>query len=242
MVSQSKHRPAKSGRIARLRLRRSLRPQLNRTQILLTTIFVLLGFATTAAISGTTANAVLANARQSDLVAVLDDLSGREARLQAEALRLENARQTLLGGNEYQAVTEAKRRANALAQLAGTQKLAGSGIQVTISRNLTATNLLDAIQELRDAGATGIEISDKDLAVRVVANTWFADTETGVSVSGTELHLPVFIKVIGDSSVLSPALRIPGGLVDTVQSGGGRVVITEMPDVEINATVPLQMP
>jgi len=242
MVSQPKHRPAKSGRIARLRLRRSLQPQLNRTQILLTTIFVLLGFATTAAISGSSANAVLANARQSDLVAVLDDLSGREARLQAEASRLENARQTLLGGNEYQAVTEAKRRANALAQLAGTQKLAGSGIQVTITRNLTATTLLDAIQELRDAGATGIEISDRDLAVRVVANTWFADTETGVSVSGTELHLPIFIKVVGDSAVLSPALRIPGGLVDTVQSGGGRVVITEMPDVEINATVPLQMP
>ncbi|MCX6405077.1 MAG: DUF881 domain-containing protein, partial [Actinobacteria bacterium] len=212
------------------------------TQVLLTAIFVLLGFATTAAISGTSANAILSNARQSDLVAVLDDLAGREARLQAEATRLENARQTLLGGNEYQAVTEAKRRANALAQLAGTQKLAGSGIQVTISRNLTATTLLDAIQELRDSGATGIEISDKDLAVRVVANTWFADTETGVSVSGTELHLPIFIRVIGDSSVLAPALRIPGGLVDTVQAGGGKVVITELPDVEINATVPLQMP
>ena len=242
MAGQSKHRPAKSGRIARLRLRRSLRPHLSRTQVLLTAIFVLLGFATTAAISGSTANAVLSNARQSDLVAVLDDLAGREARLQAEAARLENARQTLLGGNEYQAVTEAKRRASALAQLAGTQKLAGSGVRVTISRNLTATTLLDAIQELRDAGATGIEISDKDLAVRVVANTWFADTETGVSVSGTELHLPIFIKVIGDSSVLAPALRIPGGLVDTVQAGAGKVVITEMPDVEINATVPLQMP
>ncbi len=242
MAGQSKHRPAKSGRIARLRLRRSLRPHLSRTQVLLTAIFVLLGFATTAAISGTSANAILSNARQSDLVAVLDDLAGREARLQAEATRLENARQTLLGGNEYQAVTEAKRRANALAQLAGTQKLAGSGIQVTISRNLTATTLLDAIQELRDSGATGIEISDKDLAVRVVANTWFADTETGVSVSGTELHLPIFIRVIGDSSVLAPALRIPGGLVDTVQAGGGKVVITELPDVEINATVPLQMP
>ena len=242
MASQPKHRPARSGRIARLRLRRTLRPQFNRTQILLTTIFVLLGFATTAAISGGSANAVLSNARQSDLVAVLDDLSGREARLRAEATRLENARQTLLGGSEYQAVTEAKRRANALAQLAGTQKLAGSGIQVTISRNLTATTLLDAIQELRDAGATGIEISDKDLAERVVVNTWLADTETGVSVSGTELHLPIFIKVVGDSSVLTPALRIPGGLVDTVSAGGGRVVISELPDVEINATVPLQMP
>jgi len=242
MAGPSKHRPAKSGRIARLRLRRSLRPHLSRTQVLLTVIFVLLGFATTAAISGGAASAVLTNARQSDLVAVLDDLAGREARLQAEATRLETARQTLLGGNEYQAVTEAKRRANALAELAGTQKLAGSGILVTISENITATTMLDAIQELRDSGARGIEISDQDLAVRVVANTWFADTETGVSVAGTELHLPISIKVIGDSTVLAPALRIPGGLVDTVQTGGGKVVITEMSDVEINATVPLQMP
>lgn len=242
MRAQPRHRPARTGRIARLRLRKSLRPVWNQTQILITVIFVLLGFATTAAISGSTSSTALANARQTDLVAVLDDLSGREARLQAEIARLEAARQTLLGGNEYQAVTEAKRRAAALAQLAGTQKMVGSGIVVRISRNLTATTLLDAIQELRDAGATGIQISDRSKAVRVVANTWFADTETGVSISGTELRLPIVISVIGDSSVLAPALKIPGGLVDTVQSGSGRVLIIEQPDVEINATVPLQIP
>jgi uncharacterized protein YlxW (UPF0749 family) len=242
MAANPRHRPARSGRVARLRLRKSLKPQWSRTQVLLTSIFVILGFATTAAIGGSTASTVLANARQSDLVSVLDNLSGREARLRAEATRLENARQTLLGGSAYQAINEAKRRANALAQLAGTQKMVGSGIRVAISRSLTATTMLDAIQELRDAGATGISISDAHSSVRVVANTWFADTATGVSVSGTELHLPIFIDVIGDSAVLAPALRIPGGLVDTVQTGGGRVLITEMPDVEINATVPLQLP
>ncbi len=242
MRAQPRHRPARSGRIARLRLRKSLRPVWNQTQVLITVIFVLLGFATTAAISGSTTSSALANARQTDLVAVLDDLSGREARLQAEIARLEAARQTLLGGNEYQAVTEAKRRAAALAQLAGTQRMVGSGIVVRISRNLTATTLLDAIQELRDAGATGIQIADRSKSVRVVANTWFADTETGLSVSGTELRLPIVISVVGDSSVLAPALKIPGGLVDTVQSGSGRVLIIEQPDVEINATVPLQIP
>lgn len=242
MATQPRHRPARTARIARLRLKRSLKPALNQTQVLITAIFVLLGFATTAAISGSTANTALANARQSDLVAVLDDLSGREARLQAEVSRLEAARQSLLGGSEYQAVTQAKRRAAALAQLAGTQKLVGSGIIVRISRNLSATTLLDAIQELRDAGATGIQVADQENAVRVVANTWFADTETGLSVSGTDLNLPVVISAIGDSSVLAPALRIPGGLVDNVKAGGGLAVIAEAQDVEISATVPLQVP
>ena len=91
MATQPKHRPARTARIARLRLRRSLRPQASPTQIMITVIFVLLGFATTAAISNANSDAVLANARQSDLVGVLDDLSGREARLQAEIRRLEAA-------------------------------------------------------------------------------------------------------------------------------------------------------
>lgn len=242
MAVQPKHRPARTARIARLRLRKSLKPQASPTQIMITIIFALLGFATTAAISGTNADQVLANARQSDLVSVLDDLSGREARLQAEIRRLEAARESLLGGSKYQALNEAKRRISALAQLAGTQKLVGSGLTVQISDNLTASTLLDAIQELRDAGATGIQISDQDLAVRVVANTWFADTADGLSISGTELRLPITLSVIGDSTVLTPALRIPGGLVDTVSTGGGKVIITDATDVEITATVPLQMP
>lgn len=242
MATHPRHRPARTARIARLRLKRSLRPALNQTQVLITIIFVLLGFATTAAISGSTANTALANARQSDLVAVLDDLSGREARLQAEVSRLEAARQSLLGGSEYQAVTQAKRRAAALAQLAGTQKLVGSGIIVRISRNLEATTLLDAIQELRDAGATGIQIADEKNSVRVVANTWFADSESGLTVSGTDLNLPVVISAVGDSTVLAPALRIPGGLVDNVTARGGNAVIAEAQDVEISATVPLQIP
>ena len=242
MTTTPKHRPARTARIARLRLIRSLRPQASGTQIMITTILVILGFATTAAIRGTTVDSVLANARQTDLVAILDDLSGRDARLQSEVKQLEAARESLLGGSKYQALTEAKRHASALAQLAGTQKLVGSGITVAISRNLTATTLLDAIQELRDAGATGIQISDQRDAVRVVANTWFSDTESGLSISGTELQLPITIDVIGDSTVLAPALRIPGGLVDTVTTAGGKVTITSRPDITISATVPVQMP
>ena len=44
--------------------------------------------------------------------------------------------------------------------------------------------ILDTVQELRDAGAEAIQIND----VRVVANTWFADTDGGLSVSGTTVE------------------------------------------------------
>jgi uncharacterized protein YlxW (UPF0749 family) len=190
-------------------------------------------------VSGNESESILANARQSDLVSLLDDLAQREARLEAENTRLENARETLLGGDEYYALNEAKRRADALGVLAGSETIVGTGIEVRISGNLTASTLIDAIQELRDAGATAIQISDRGLAVRLVANSWFADSASGITVSGTALAVPITISVIGDPSVLIPAIEIPGGLVDTIGSGGGELVITESENVDISAIVPL---
>jgi uncharacterized protein YlxW (UPF0749 family) len=207
--------------------------------VVITVLFIALGFTLTAAVSGTANDSILANARQSDLVSLLDDLAQREARLQAENSRLENARETLLGGDEYSALNEAKRRADALGVLAGSETIIGTGIEVSISGNLTASTLIDAIQELRDAGASAIQISDRGLAVRLVANSWFADSPSGITVSGTALQVPITISVIGDPSVLVPAIEIPGGLVDTVGSGGGEVKITESQNVDISAIVPL---
>jgi len=232
-------RPARTSAEARFRLRRSLSPQRSGTQVVITVLFVALGFTLTAAVSGTANDSILANARQSDLVSLLDDLAQREARLQAENSRLENARETLLGGDEYSALNEAKRRADALGVLAGSETIIGTGIEVSISGNLTASTLIDAIQELRDAGSSAIQISDRGLAVRLVANSWFADSPSGITVSGTALQVPITISVIGDPSVLVPAIEIPGGLVDTVGSGGGEVKITESQNVDISAIVPL---
>jgi uncharacterized protein YlxW (UPF0749 family) len=232
-------RPARTSEEARFRLKRTLTPQRSGTQLVITVLFVTLGFTLTAAISGNESDSILANARQSDLVSLLDDLAQQEARLEAENSRLENARETLLGGDEYSALNEAKRRADALGVLAGNEEIIGTGIEVTISGELTASTLIDAIQELRDAGATAIQISDRSLAVRLVANSWFADSPTGVTVSGTALEVPLTISAIGDPSVLIPAIEIPGGLVDTVGSGGGEVVVSEGDDVDISAIVPL---
>ena len=234
-----RYRPARTSAEARYRLRRSLSPQRNSTQLLITVLFVILGFTLTAAIDGSGDDSILANARQSDLVSLLDDLAQREARLEAENTRLEDARETLLGGDEYSALNEAKRRADALGVLAGSEATAGSGIEITISGNLSATTLIDALQEIRDAGATAIQISDPNLAIRLVANSWFSDSASGVTVSGTALEVPIKISVIGDPAVLKPAIEIPGGLIDTVGSGGGQVVVEESENVEITAIVPL---
>lgn len=123
--------------------------------------------------------------------------------------------------------------------LAGSEEIVATGIEISINGSLSSSILLDAIQELRDSGAIAIQISNKDKAVRVVTNSWFGDSTNGVTVSGVTLQVPILISVIGDPTVLIPAIKIPGGLVDTVGAGGGKVSISESQSVEISATVPL---
>ncbi len=53
--------------------------------------------------------------------------------------------------------------------------------------------LLDAIQELRAAGAEAIQVN----GVRVVASTYLADSGKGVSVDGNKITQPYGFKVIG---------------------------------------------
>ena len=75
-------RPARTSEEARFRLKRTLTPQRSGTQVVITLLFVILGFTLTAAVSGNESESILANARQSDLVSLLDDLAQREARLE----------------------------------------------------------------------------------------------------------------------------------------------------------------
>jgi len=234
-----KHRPARTAAEARFRLLRSLKPAFTKTQIIIGLLFVVFGFATTSAIQDNQSTLILGSTRESDLVSILDDLAQREARLRQELISLENDREVLLGGDEYAALIAAKDRAKALAQIAGTEPISGAGITIGISGKISAIIILDAIQELRDAGALSIEISNQSLNVRVVANTWFADSPNGIIVSGLDLQLPISISVIGNSSVLGPALQIPGGLIDVVQSGGGTVIIEESANISIKSVVPL---
>jgi hypothetical protein len=120
----------------------------------------------------------------------------------------------------------------------GSNDFTGCGMNLN-GGSLRSSTLLDAIQELRDSGAIAIQISNRDKAVRVVAKSWFGDTTNGVTVSGEALQVPILISVIGDPAVLIPAIKIPGGLVDTVGAGGGKVTFKESENVEISATVPL---
>src|SRR5690606_10365049 len=102
---------------------------------------------------------------------------------------------------------------------------------------VTAMRILDAVQELRSAGAEAMQIAGAGgPVVRIVASSYFIDGDDGLVVDGQPLRTPYTLTVIGDPATLAPALAIPGGVVESVQRDGGTVTVQEKPDgVEVSA-------
>ena len=235
--------PARDAGDAWRRVGRVLSPRTSpRRALVVGLLCALLGFAFVAAVRGNTSTAFLATARESDLVRVLDDLGQRQARLESELASLQASKDRLLSGTEAQALAETTRRADDYAILAGTVAATGPGVVITISDadgGIDSSILLDAVQELRDAGAEAISIGN----VRVVASTWFTDTTDGrLSVSGHVLASPYRIVAIGDGPTLATAMGIPGGVSDAVRTAGGRIAVVATDRVDVTAVLPLATP
>jgi uncharacterized protein YlxW (UPF0749 family) len=240
-TTTSKHsRPDDEPLRGRARLRSAMRPRATRAQLVAALLCGVLGFAAAVQVRANQ-GADLSGLRQSDLVRILDDVSERAERLRAEARDLQETRDRVTGGSDstLAALEDARERSRVLGILAGTLPARGPGIELTISDptgQVGSDVLLDALQELRDAGAEAIEIGTVDGAVvRVVASTALVDVEDGVQVDGTVLTPPYRVRVIGDSRTLATALDIPGGVLDVLRQRETQGVVTQRSSVEITS-------
>jgi len=169
-----------------------------------------------------------ANARQSDLVRILDELNSREERLRGEISDLEFRRDSINSraqGSEA-ALADARRRVTELGILAGTLPAEGPGLVITLiekpGHRLPASTILDTVEELRGAGAEALQIDGAGRrTVRIGVSTYFADTDEGIEVDGQRLNGPYTITAIGDPPTVEGALKIPGGIVESVRQDGG---------------------
>ena len=182
------------------------------------------------------------NARQADLIQLLDNVTAETRRLEDQIAELESAREELVNGADRDAAAraEAERRLTQAQILAGTTAVEGPGIEIRIqdpAGNVTADLLLDAVEELRDAGAEVIQINDQ---VRLVQRSHFGtDAEGRPTVDNVTLQAPFVLDVIGDPATLEAGARFRGGLVSEVEGErvGGRVTITQLDRIEIDTLV-----
>lgn len=227
-------------------LRRALAFRRTRTQLLVGSLFCLLGFVAAVQIGSNREGVDLGQTAETDLVRILDDVNQREDRLQSELREVELLRDRLASGTDSDqvALEESRAQVEALSILAGTVPAQGPGVVVRLvdpQDAVDASLLLDAVQELRDAGAEALQIGDQ----RIVASTWFADppgNQRGVLVGGVLVDAPYEIRAIGDPRTMSAALRIPGGVVDSLRTLDGDALIGERELLDITALQPPPSP
>jgi uncharacterized protein YlxW (UPF0749 family) len=103
-------------------------------------------------------------------------------------------------------------------------------------RRVSSALMLQAVNELRDAGAEAIQIDGAgDEAVRVVASTAFENPEPGVlRVGGVELDPPYQVTAIGDPGVLAGSMSFAKGIISRIEDQDAQAVVTEYDSVAVD--------
>ncbi len=223
------------------RLVRSLRSPGGRGQWIAAVLLGALGFASAVQVRSQDASDSFTGARQSDLIALINSLTLATDRAESEIADLERTRDSLQVDTEASntAVELARTRIETLAILAGQVPATGPGVRITVQAGRAGVGtdqLLNGLQELRDAGAEAIELNDE---IRVVAQTGVVQEGAVVVVDGTELVQPLIIDAIGDSETLATALTFDGGFIDEVEAIGGTVSVQQLETVEVPSTTEL---
>jgi uncharacterized protein YlxW (UPF0749 family) len=236
-ASQEPGAPRSDGRD---RLVSALRHPGLRSQGVAAVLLAVLGFAAVTQVESNGRDDKYIGARQGDLIQYINSLSLASQRAESEITALQQTRDSLGTDTEARrtALARARSQAQTLGILAGTVPAVGPGIRVRVtdpaSGSGVGTNqMINGLEELRDAGAEVIEINNK---VRVVAETSLEDSSGGgLLVDGRLLRAPYTIDAIGDPHTLATALDFTGGFISEVRGVGGKVAVRELDTVDISA-------
>ncbi|MFJ8233367.1 DUF881 domain-containing protein [Streptomyces sp. NPDC094448] len=218
-------------------------PRITRAQLTVALLLFVLGLGLAIQVRSTSDNSALRGARQEDLVRILDELDSRTQRLEDEKRRLEQQRTELETSSDQaeEARRQTRQKEQQLGILAGTVAAQGPGITLTVddrSGTVEPDMLLDAVQELRAAGAEAIEVNGH----RVVADTYFTGSGGNVEVGGRKIDAPYRFEVIGKPQDLEPALNIPGGIVRTLEKEQATATVVRSEKIVVDALRPEKQP
>lgn len=174
---------------------------------------------------------------EEDLARILANLNTEADALRDEigTLRVQAADLEASSRNDAAAATATEDQLQALAVLAGTVPVAGPGVVVDIADprgSVKYDNVIDLVQELRDAGAEAVAVNGH----RVGVASAFADGRGGVTLDGVALEPPFKVLAIGQPATLEGGLQIPGGALDTLSALAGVIAhVQRSPKVDIPA-------
>lgn len=201
--------------VVRRRPPRSLNANANRarlvTSVLVALMCALLGFGYAVQVHNNQSS--YQSLSEEELVRLLDETSTQVDKLEERKSQLNQQLTSIKSAADKQkeAARIAQQNEQSSGILSGRLPAQGRGVVVTISEEsdrVDATTMFNLIEELRNAGAEVISFGD----VRVVTNTYFLDTKSGLECDGKKMKAPYTIKAIGDPDALQNAIQIAGGV------------------------------
>lgn len=171
---------------------------------------------------------------ESQLVTILDDLSGNETALREEKARLEQELANLKDERSKADTAEkAIIREREIAQIAtGTVPVEGPGLVMTIAdpqQKARVQNFVMVLGELRNAGAEAVSLN----GIRVNAATYIEKDAGGILVNGKPISSPYVFNIIGDADTIQPALEIARGAGQQFRTRGATVTYTRLDTLRI---------
>ena len=141
--------------------------------------------------------------------------------------------------NDYQNDAELIDRINnelsRLQLINGTAKVHGSGIQITVSGNMLASDLIVILNELWAAGAEAIAVNDYRITATTGINYVDAQNKTYLTCDGAIVQDPIKIRAIGNSKILEKSLTMPGGIADNLSLYQVYLHITLQDDITLES-------
>jgi uncharacterized protein YlxW (UPF0749 family) len=207
----------------------------SRSQIVVGLLLAVVGFAGVTQVRVNETDDTYSGLREQELIDILSALAGTRQRAEDEIAELDEVRDDLQDDTSKRqaALEQAQEDVDELNVLAGLVPVTGPGIRITIveeTGRVTLSSLLDTIQELRTVGAEAMQLNG---TVRIVAQTSFEETEGGFLVDGQLVEAPYVLDVIGEPSVLAPALEFLLGPKQQIEEDGANLAVDELSSIDI---------
>jgi uncharacterized protein YlxW (UPF0749 family) len=182
-----------------------------RSQLLVAAVAFVLGLLVVIQIRAQAGGDRLAALSAQDLTLLVGNLNAENDRLRAEIAGLNRQLDSLeLGGSRGTAsIADIRSDLERIRVWAGLDAVGGDGVQITVRGPMSAPEVEDVINELRNAGAEAIAIDD----VRVVTGTVIGGAAGSLSVDDSPLNDPFTIRAIGVPESLTGSLTRAGGIV-----------------------------
>lgn len=171
---------------------------------------------------------------ESELVALLDELSISDSQLREERAKLAVELSRLQNEHsQAEAAAQAVERERMIARIAaGIVPVEGAGLLMTVndpSNKARVQNFVTVLGELRNAGAEAVSLN----GIRLTASTYIEKNSQGILVNGEPISSPYLWKIIGDADTIQPALEIARGAAQQLRARGATVTYERAENVQI---------